>query len=393
MKKAVYILDSKRTPFGSFGGCLSSVSSTELGAAAVKKILHSAAVDPVWIEELIMGNVYSSNLGQAPARQVAVKAGLPNQVCCTTVNKVCASGMKSIALAAQSILLGERECVIAGGMENMSQVPYYLTKTRWGNKFGNFDIIDGLQKDGLQDAYDMSAMGVSSDATAAKYGFSRYDLDEFAIRSYKLAAEAWNLKTFQDEVIEFKLNPDSAKEQIIGVDEEFSKVNFDKIPSLKPAFTASGTTTAANASTINDGASVHIVASEEFVTRHNLKPLARIVSFADAEQEPKWFTTTPTIAGTIALKKAGLNFSDIDYFEVNEAFSSVVLAFMRILDIDISRMNVRGGAISIGHPLGASGARIVGALAYILRDRNARYGLSAICNGGGGASAMVLEKV
>lgn len=392
MLKEVYIIATRRTPFGSFGGGLMSMSATELGARAVRACLDSIMIDPYQIEEVIMGNVYSANLGQAPARQVALKAGLPHHTSCTTINKVCASGMKALMLGAQSIALGMRDLMIVGGMESMSNVPFYLSKVRWGNKYGNFEGIDGLQRDGLQDAYDQNAMGVSADATAARYQIGREEQDEYTIRSYKLAASAWDNNLFTHEVSPVSIESGQGKTTIINKDEEFVKVNFDKIPSLKPVFSKDGTVTAANASTINDGAVALLIASGSKVKELGLSPIARVVAYADAEQDPKWFTTTPTIAAPLALKRAGLGLYDMDYFEVNEAFAVVALAFAKLLDINIEKMNVRGGAVALGHPLGASGARIIGSLANILKDQNGRYGLAAICNGGGGASAVILER-
>jgi acetyl-CoA C-acetyltransferase len=390
--KEVYIIATRRTPFGSFGGGLMPMSATELGARAVRACLDSIMIDPYQIEEVIMGNVYSANLGQAPARQVALRARLPHHTSCTTINKVCASGMKALMLGAQSIALGMRDLMIVGGMESMSNVPFYLSKVRWGNKYGNFEGIDGLQRDGLQDAYDQNAMGVSADATASRYQIGREEQDEYTIRSYKLAASAWDNNLFTHEVSPVIIESGQGKTTIINKDEEYVKVNFDKIPSLKPVFSKDGTVTAANASTINDGAVALLIASGSKVKELGLSPIARVVAYADAEQDPKWFTTTPTIAAPLALKHAGLGLYDMDYFEVNEAFAVVALAFAKLLDINIEKMNVRGGAVALGHPLGASGARIIGSLANILKDQNGRYGLAAICNGGGGASAVILER-
>jgi acetyl-CoA C-acetyltransferase len=392
MLNEVYIVSAKRTPFGSFGGSLSSLKSVDLGAHAIRNAVDVLSLDKNLVEEVIFGNVYSANIGQAPARQAAILAGLPFHTSCTTVNKVCASGMKALMFGAQSIALGLRDLIIVGGMESMSNVPYYLPKVRWGNKFGNFETIDGLQKDGLQDAYDQSAMGVSADETAKRYAISRAEQDEYAIRSYKLAAKAWEENLFKDEVIPINFDSGPGKNGLVEKDEEYTKVNFDKIAALKPSFSKDGTVTPANASTINDGAVALILASGSKIKELNLNPLARIVSYADAEQEPKWFTTTPTIAAPLALRMAGLSLKDIDYFEVNEAFSVVALAFAKLLDIDLNKLNVRGGAVSLGHPLGASGARIIGTLVNILIYEGGRYGLAAICNGGGGASAIVLEK-
>ncbi len=394
MAKNVFIVSAKRTPIGSFGGVLSSVSATELGAVVIRNLLSGSNFPKNLIDEVYFGNVYSSNLGQAPARQAAIKAGLDNHVCCTTINKVCSSGMKSLMLGAQSIMLGQAQVVVVGGMESMSNVPFYLPKTRWGNKYGNFEVIDGLQKDGLQDAYDNTAMGVSADETARKYGISRNEQDDYTIRSYSLAMKSWNENLFSNEISKVKYLNQKQLEIVVDEDEEFKNVNFDKIPLLKPAFSKEGTVTAANASTINDGAAALLLMSEEKVKEFGLQPLARIVSFADAEQEPKWFTTTPTIAAPKALKMAGLQFGDIDFMEVNEAFAVVTLAFAKVLDLNINKINVRGGAVALGHPLGASGARILVTLTHIMnQSEGSKYGLAAICNGGGGASAVVLEKL
>ncbi|MEP7267356.1 MAG: thiolase family protein [Saprospiraceae bacterium] len=394
MAKNVFIVSAKRTPIGSFGGVLSSVSATELGAVVIRNLLSGFNFPKNLIDEVYFGNVYSSNLGQAPARQAAIKAGLDNHVCCTTINKVCSSGMKSLMLGAQSIMLGQAQVVVVGGMESMSNVPFYLPKTRWGNKYGNFEVIDGLQKDGLQDAYDNTAMGVSADETARKYGISRNEQDDYTIRSYSLAMKSWNENLFSNEISKVKYLNQKQLEIVVDEDEEFKNVNFDKIPLLKPAFSKEGTVTAANASTINDGAAALLLMSEEKVKEFGLQPLARIVSFADAEQEPKWFTTTPTIAAPKALKMAGLQFGDIDFMEVNEAFAVVTLAFAKVLDLNINKINVRGGAVALGHPLGASGARILVTLTHIMnQSEGSKYGLAAICNGGGGASAVVLEKL
>jgi len=389
----VFIASAVRTPIGSFGGALSPVSAPELGSIAIRACLERVEMQPASVEEIYFGNVCSANLGQAPARQAALKAGLPYHVCCTTVNKVCASGMKALMLAAQSIQLGYREIVLAGGMESMSNVPYYLPQARWGSKFGNSEIIDGLQKDGLQDAYSHKAMGMSADQTAEQYHISRSEQDDYAIRSYRLAAEAWKQGSFDNEVIKVMIEKSHGKPVACAMDEEFSKVNFEKIPLLKPAFSPSGTVTAANASTINDGAAALLLVSGKKLHELGLKPLARIVAFSDAEQDPSWFTTSPALAAPLALKKAGLSLADIDYFEVNEAFAVVALVFNKILNLDPEKVNIRGGGVALGHPLGASGARILVTLAHILRDKNSKYGLAAICNGGGGASAVILENI
>jgi acetyl-CoA C-acetyltransferase len=389
----VFIVSAVRTPIGSFGGALSSISATDLGAAAIKGALARAGVSAEQIEEVLMGNVVSANLGQAPARQAARAAGIPDTVPCTTINKVCASGMKSIMFGAQSIMLGHNDIVLAGGMESMSQIPYYVPNARWGYKYGDATLVDGLAKDGLTDVYDQCAMGVFADKTGAQYNISREAQDAFAIDSYKRSAASTAAGWFKSEIVGVEIPQKKGDPLIVAEDEEYKKVMFDKIPGLRPAFTKDGTVTAANASTINDGASALVLVSGKMVKELNLKPLARIVSFADAEQEPAWFTTTPTIAAPKALKRAGLKKEDIDFFEVNEAFSVVALAFEKIMEISHDQTNVFGGAVSLGHPLGASGARIVTTLNNVLQQRNGKYGLAAICNGGGGASALVLERV
>jgi acetyl-CoA C-acetyltransferase len=389
----VFIVSAVRTPIGSFGGGLAGISATQLGAAAIKGALTKAGVSPDQVNEVLMGNVVSANLGQAPARQAARFAGIPDSVPCTTVNKVCASGMKCITLGAQSIMLGLNDIVVAGGMENMSQIPYYIPNARWGYKYGNGEIVDGLAKDGLTDVYNQKAMGVCADATAVKYGISREAQDAFAIESYKRAAASTDSGLFQAEIVPVSIPQKKGDPIQILADEEYKKVMFDKIPGLRPAFTPDGTVTAANASTINDGAAALILASEAAVKRLGLTPIAKIRGFADAEQEPEWFTTTPTIAAPKALKMAGLSKNDIDYFEVNEAFSVVTMAFEQVMEISHDQTNVFGGAVSLGHPLGASGARIVTTLNNVLHQRNGKYGLAAICNGGGGATAIVIEKL
>lgn len=390
----VFIVSAVRTPLGSFGGALSSVSATQLGANAIKGALDKIQLDPLLVESVIFGNVVSANLGQAPARQAAIFAGLSKNTTCTTINKVCASGMKSTMYGAQEIMLGNADIIVTGGMENMSQIPFYLDKARFGGYgYGNGTLIDGLAKDGLIDVYNQFAMGVCADNTAKKYEFSREDQDAFAIASYQRSALAWQAGYFANEVISVNVPQKRGDDVIVSEDEEYKNVKFDKIASLRAAFTKDGTVTAANASTINDGASALVLMSERKVKELGVSPLARIVSFADAEQEPEWFTTAPTLAAPIALKRAGLSIGQIDYFEINEAFSVVVQAFMKVIDISHERTNVFGGAVSLGHPLGCSGARIITTLNNVLHQKNARYGLAAICNGGGGASAIVIEKL
>ena len=338
-----------------------------------------------------MGNVCSANLGQAPARQAGLGAGLLPSTVCTTINKVCASGMKAIALASQSIQLGHADIIVAGGMESMSNIPYYLPNARWGLKYGSVDLIDGLQKDGLTDAYRKTAMGISADETAKKYQISREQQDEYAINSYKRSAETTESGGFKAEIVPVSIPQKKGDPILISKDEEYTKVDFAKIPGLKPVFTPDGTVTAANASTMNDGASAAVLVSEQKLKELNLKPIARIVSFADAEQDPFWFTTTPILATPIALKRAGLTIDQIDFFEVNEAFAVVPLVYEKELHLDPNKVNIHGGAVSLGHPLGSSGSRIIVTLSQILQQKNAKYGLAAICNGGGGASAMVIE--
>ena len=389
----VFIISAVRTPIGSFGGSLSGIPATRLGATAIRGGLEKAGVPADQVNEVIMGNVVSANLGQAPARQAARFAGLPDNVPCTTVNKVCASGMKAITFGAQSIMLGINDIVVAGGMENMSQIPYYIPNARWGYKYGNAELIDGLAKDGLTDVYDQNAMGVFADRTAAKYGITREQQDMYAIDSYKRTAEATGNDYLASEIVPVEIPQKKGDPIRILDDEEYRKVVFDKIAGLRPAFTPDGTVTAANASTINDGATALILASEAAVKRLGLKPIAVIRGFADAEQAPEWFTTSPTVAAPKALKMAGLNAQDISYFEVNEAFSVVALAFEKIMEVNHEKNNIFGGAVSLGHPLGASGARIVTTLCNVLQQKDGKYGLAAICNGGGGASALVIERL
>jgi len=393
VQKEVYIVSAVRTPLGSFGGIFANVSATNLGASAIKGALEKAKINPNKINEVFMGNVCSANLGQAPARQAALDAGIPDTVPCTTINKVCSSGAKSIMLAAQSILLGQSDLIIAGGMENMSAVPYYIPKARYGYKYGNAELIDGLHKDGLLDPYNEISMGVFADKTAEKYNISRQEQDTYAIRSYKNSIEANESGVFANEIVGVSV-PQRKGESILMIeDEEYKTVKFEKIPQLRAAFTKNGTVTAANSSTINDGASALILASAEAVKNHNLNPIAKILSFADSAQAPEWFTTAPTKAAPRALDMVKMSTADVDYFEVNEAFSVVPLAFNKILDIDINKVNVHGGAVSMGHPLGASGARIVTTLINVLQTKDATIGCAAICNGGGGASSIVIERL
>jgi acetyl-CoA C-acetyltransferase len=391
--KPVYIVSAVRTPIGSFGGILSSFTAVQLGTMAIKGALEKANVKPENVDEVLMGNVVSAGLGQAPARQAALGAGIPQTVPCTTVNKVCASGMKTIMFGAQSIMLGQNDIVVTGGMESMSNIPYYIPKARWGYKYGNATMIDGLYNDGLMDAYGLMPMGVCADNTAKKYKISREEQDAFAIQSYKRAAEATSSGAFKEEIIPVSIPQRKGDPMVVSEDEEYKKVMFEKIPSLRPAFNKEGTVTAANASTINDGASSLILASEEAVKKYGLKPIAKILAFADAAQAPEWFTTTPPLAAKKALKMAGMSTADIDYFEVNEAFSVVTMAFNRDMGLKEDKVNVFGGAVAIGHPLGASGARIVTTLNNVLHQKNGHVGLAAICNGGGGASSMIIEKV
>jgi acetyl-CoA C-acetyltransferase len=391
MNKKVVIVSAVRTPIGSFMGALSSVPATKLGAAAIKGALHKINLDPKLVEEVLMGNVVQAGNGQAPARQAALYAGLSENVACTTVNKVCASGMKAVMQGAQAIMAGDAEIVVAGGMENMSLIPHYV-HLRNGVKFGPTALIDGMQKDGLTDAYDNNAMGVCADLCASEYNFTREDQDNFAIQSYNRSAAAWDAGKFDAEIVPVEVPQRRGEAIIVSKDEEYSNVKLDKIPSLAPVFTKEGTVTAANASTINDGAAALVLMSEDKAQSLGLKPLAYIRSYADAAQEPKWFTTAPAKALPKALEKAGLTISDVDYFEFNEAFAVVGLANAKILGIDNDKINVNGGAVSLGHPLGCSGARIIVTLISVLNQNNAKIGAAAICNGGGGASAIVIER-
>ena len=389
--KDIVIVSAVRTPIGSFLGSLSTIPAPRLGAIAIKGALDKIGLDPKLVDEVLMGNVVQSGTGQAPARQAALYAGIPNTVPCTTINKVCASGMKAVMQAAQAIALGDAKIVVAGGMENMSLIPHYY-HARNGSKFGPITLEDGMQKDGLVDAYDKNAMGVCADLCATEYHFSREDQDAFAIQSYKRSAKAWESGKFKNEVVSVIVPQRRGEPIIVSEDEEFKNVKLDKIPSLKPAFTKDGTVTAANASTINDGAAALILMSKEKAEELGLKPLATIKSYADAAQEPKWFTTAPAKALPKALAKANISIEDVDFFEFNEAFSVVGLANMKLLGINDKQVNVNGGAVSLGHPLGCSGARIIVTLINVLHQNKAKTGAAAICNGGGGASAIILER-
>ncbi|WP_034058627.1 acetyl-CoA C-acyltransferase [Lacinutrix jangbogonensis] len=391
MNKEVVIVSAARTPIGSFLGALSTVSAPKLGAIAIKGALDKINLNPELVQEVLMGNVVQAGTGQAPARQAAIFAGIPDTVPCTTINKVCASGMKTVMQAAQAIALGDAEIVVAGGMENMSLIPHYF-HARSATKFGPAAMIDGMQKDGLVDVYDQEAMGVSADACATKYEFSREDQDAYAMQSYKRSAAAWEAGKFNNEIVPVAVPQRRGDDVIVSEDEEYKNVRMDKIPMLRAAFTKDGTVTAANASTINDGAGAMVLMSREKANELGLKPLATIKGYADAAHEPKWFTTAPSIALPKALNKAGLDIAAVDFFEFNEAFSVVGLANMKILGLNDSNVNVNGGAVSLGHPLGCSGVRILITLLNVLEQNNAKIGAAAICNGGGGASALVLER-
>lgn len=390
--KEVYIISAVRTPIGSFGGALSSVAAPKLGATAIQAALQKAGVDAKEVQEVFMGNVLQANLGQAPARQAAIGAGISEEVPCTTINKVCASGMKAISLAAQSILLGDNDVVIAGGMENMSQVPHYY-HGRSATKLGDIKMIDGMVKDGLTDVYNRVHMGVCADKCAEKYNITREDQDNFAITSYNRSAAAWAAGKFADEVIPVEVPQRKGDPIVVGEDEEYKNVKMEKIPNLRPVFNADGTVTAANASTLNDGASALVLMSKEKAEELGVKPIAKVVSYADAAQAPEWFTTAPAKAIPIALKKAGLSKDDIDFWELNEAFSVVGLANTQLLELDPEKVDVNGGSVSLGHPLGNSGSRIIVTLINVLKQNGGKYGAAGICNGGGGASAMVIENV
>jgi acetyl-CoA C-acetyltransferase len=390
MTKEVFIVAAKRTPMGSFNGALSSVPAPQLGAVAIKAALEQAGISPEMVQEVIMGNVLQAGVGQAPARQASKFAGIPDHVPATTINKVCASGMKSIALGAQSIQLGYYDIVVAGGMENMSLTPHYLPNSRAGYKYGNFSAIDGIVNDGLTDVYSSTLMGSCAETCAAEYNFTREDQDNFAIESYTRSAKAWADGKFNNEIAPVTVSTRKG-DVVIAEDEEYKNVNFDKIPGLRPVFKKDGTVTAANASTINDGGAAVVLMSGEKMRELGLSPLAKIVGAADAEQAPEWFTTSPAIALPIAAQRAGIQVSDIDFFELNEAFAVVGLANMKLMNLDASKVNVNGGAVSLGHPLGASGARVIVTLVNVLKQNNGKFGGAGICNGGGGASAMVIE--
>lgn len=389
--KEVVIVSVARTPIGSFMGSLSTIPAPKLGAMAIKGALDKINLSPNEVDEVLMGNVVQAGTGQAPARQAAIFAGIPNTVPCTTINKVCASGMKAVMQAAQSIALGDTSVVIAGGMENMSLIPHYV-HLRTGQKFGPSTLVDGMQKDGLVDVYDQNAMGVCADDCAVEHDFSREDQDNFAIQSYKRSAEAWKSGKFTDEIVPVEVPQRRGEPIIVSEDEEYRNVKLDKIPALRPAFTKDGTVTAANASTINDGAAALVLMSSEKAKEMGLKPIATIKSYADAAQEPKWFTTAPAKALPKAIDKAGISLDDVDYFEFNEAFAVVGLANMKLLKLNDSNVNVNGGAVSLGHPLGCSGARIIITLLSVLKQNDGNIGAAAICNGGGGASAIILER-
>lgn len=391
--KEVYIVTAVRTPLGSFGGKLSGLTAIELGSVAIKGALSKAGLDPKEVEEVIMGNVISANLGQAPARQAAIGAGIGYHVPCTTVNKVCSSGMKAVMFAAQSIMTGQNDIVVAGGMESMSNVPYYVPKARFGYKYGNAEFVDGLVKDGLFEVYYKFPMGNCADNTAKEMNISREDQDAYAIQSYTRSAESWQNGSFKGEVVPVELTGRKGEKIVIDEDEEFKNVMFDKIPSLRPVFDKDGTVTAANASTMNDGASAILLMSKEKVQELGLSPIAKIRGFADAAQDPLWFTTAPALAIPKAIKNAGLTENDVDFYEINEAFSAVAIANQRQLNLDSDKLNVFGGAVSLGHPLGASGARIIATLTSVLTLKKGKIGVAGICNGGGGASAIVIEKL
>ncbi len=392
MLKEVYIVSAVRTPIGSFMGGLSTISATGLGSVAIKGALDKAGLDYSTVDEVYMGNVLQAGVGQAPARQAALGAGLSNNVPCTTVNKVCASGMKAIMLGAQSILCGDNHIVVVGGMESMSQTPHYLDG-RNGTKFGNITMLDGISKDGLLDVYSKVPMGNCAELCAKEHNISREDQDNFAISSYQRAADAWEKGKFNDEVVPVSVPQRKGDPKIVSKDEEYTNVVLDKIPGLRPAFDKEGTITAANASTINDGASAILLASKEAIEKYNLTPIAKLVSYADAAQSPEWFTTAPSLAVPKALEKAGMAISDIDYWELNQAFSVVGIANTKILGLNPAKVDVNGGAVALGHPLGNSGSRIIVTLINVLKQNNGRYGGAAICNGGGGASAMIIENI
>ena len=389
----VYIVSAARTPIGSFGGKLAGFSATQLGSLAIKGALEKAGVEALQVQEVLMGNVVSANLGQAPARQAALGAGISNEVPCTLINKVCSSGMKSIMLGAQAIMLGAQHVVLAGGMESMTNIPFYIPKARYGYKFGNGEIIDGLQKDGLWEVYNQFMMGNCADNTAKEMGITREMQDDYAINSYKKTEASTAACLFKDEIVPIAITQRKGDPIMMEEDEEYKNVFFDKIPKLRPAFSKEGTVTAANASTINDGAAAMVLMSKKKVKELGLTPIAKIRGFADAAQDPLWFTTAPSKAIPKAMEMAGVSKSDVDYYEINEAFSAVAIANNIELDLDPETVNVNGGAVAIGHPLGASGARIATTLTSVLNQKDAKIGVAGICNGGGGASAMVIEKI
>lgn len=391
--KEVYIVSAVRTPIGSFGGSLASLTAVKLGAIAAKGALQKINLDPKAIQEVFIGNVISAGLGQAPATQVAVGAGLGYEIPCTLVNKVCASGMKAIMLGAQSIQLGQNDCVLAGGMESMSNIPYYLPKARYGYKYGNGEVLDGLTYDALTDVYNHCAMGVCADNTAKEMKITREAQDAFAIESYKRSAASWAAGKFKDEIVSVEIQGRKGDVTLFAEDEEYKNVNFDKIAGLKPVFTKEGTVTAANASTINDGASAVILMSKEKAQELGIKPIAKILGYADAAQDPMWFTTAPSLAIPKALKSAGVDAKSVSYYEINEAFSAVAIANNMKLNLDPAKVNILGGAVALGHPLGSSGARITVTLTNVLRQQQASIGVAGICNGGGGASAIVIERL
>ncbi len=390
--KEVYIVSAVRTPIGAFGGGLAEVAATQLGAVAVKAAVERSGINPEDVNEVLMGSVLQGNLGQAPARQAAKFAGLPDHVQCTTINKVCASGMKSVIFAAQSILLGDSDIVVAGGMENMSNTPYYVEKARYGYRYGNGQLLDAIVKDGLTDVYHQNLMGNSAELCAEKYKITREQQDEFAINSYKKSAAAWAAGKFAEEVVPVTVATRKG-EVVISEDEEYKNANFEKIPTLKTVFQKNGTVTAGNASKLNDGASAMVLMSKEKAEAMGIKPLAKIIGYADAEQAPEWFTTTPSLAIPRAVEKAGLKMSDISFFEINEAFSVISLANNQLMNLDPAIVNVNGGAVALGHPLGNSGSRIIVTLIHVLKQNKAKYGVAGICNGGGGASAIVIENL
>ena len=391
--KEVVIVSAVRTPIGSFGGALSSVSATKLGAAAILGAIDKIKLDKDTIDEVFLGNVLQANLGQAPAKQAAIYAGLSENIPCTTINKVCSSGMKSIMIAAQTIMCGDNDIVIAGGMENMSSVPHYFTKGRTGQKLGNMQLIDGMVKDGLTDVYSNVHMGLCAEKCAKEMNLSREEQDSFAVESYNRSNNSWKSGKFSNEVVHVEVPQRKGDPILVTEDEEYKNVKLEKIPQLRPVFDKDGTVTAANASTLNDGASALILMSAQKAKEMKIQPIAKIRSFSDAAQEPEWFTTAPAKAVPLAIKKAGLNKNDIDYYELNEAFSVVGLANMKILDINDDKVNVNGGAVSLGHPLGSSGSRIIVTLINVLAQNEAKLGVAGICNGGGGASAMVIELI